>query len=133
MKTKILTIISIIVINVMFFNINIVQASGMSDVITGGDNFIKAGTEQTTDDRTVATIDQTKLKSTSTMVYNILLVSGICVAVVVAAILGIKFMIGSIEEKAQVKDALVPFVIGCIVVFGAFGFWKIFVTIGNRL
>ena len=33
-------------------------------------------------------------------------------------------MIGSIEEKAQVKESLIPFVIGCVVVFGAFGIWK---------
>ena len=42
-------------------------------------------------------------------------------------------MIGSAEEKAQIKDALIPFIIGCIIVFGAFGIWKIFVNIGNSL
>lgn len=127
MKTKILSIILIIVINVIFFNINVVQAAGFSDVITGGDSFLAAGTGQGT------TIDETKLQDTSTMIYNILLILGICVAVIIAAILGIKFMIGSVEEKAQIKDSLVPFVIGCVVVFGAFGIWKIFVTIGNNV
>ena len=42
-------------------------------------------------------------------------------------------MIGSAEEKAKVKEAMVIFVLGCIVVFGAFGFWKVFVTIGQSL
>ena len=42
-------------------------------------------------------------------------------------------MLGSMEEKAQIKEALIPFVIGCIVAFGAFGIWKIFITIGNNL
>lgn len=125
MKTKILVIILIIVINIMFFNINVVQASGISDVITGGDSFLEAGKGQGTN------IDETKLQDTSTMIYNILLILGICISVIIAAILGIKFMMGSVEEKAQVKDALIPFIIGCIVIFGAFGFWKIFVTIGN--
>lgn len=127
MKTKILAIILIIVINVMFFNINIVQASDISDVITGGDNFLNSGKSGS------AKIDEDELQNTSTVIYNILLILGICIAVLISAILGIKFMIGSVEEKAQVKDSLVPFVIGCIVVFGAFGFWKIFVTIGNNL
>ena len=54
------------------------------------------------------------------------------VAVLIGAILGIKFMIGSVEEKAEIKAALVPFIIGCVVVFGAFGIWKIVVTIGNN-
>ena len=111
----------------MFININIVQASEISDVITGGDKFLSSGKNGNT------RIDKTELQNTSTMIYNILLIIGMCIAVIVAAILGIKFMIGSVEEKAQVKDALIPFVIGCIVVFGAFGFWKIFVTIGNNL
>lgn len=126
MIKKGLIIILIIVINIMFLNINIVQAEGITDVFTGGDSFLAAGKEDSS-----TSIDKTELQNTSQMIYNMLLVLGICVAVVIAAILGIKFMIGSVEEKAQVKDALIPFVIGCVVVFGAFGIWKIFVTIGN--
>ena len=123
MKTKILMIILIVVISVIFLNINVVQASGISDVISGGDSFLQSASG--------TTIDEDKLKSSSEMIYNMLLVLGICIAVIVAAILGIKFMIGSMEEKAQVKEALIPFVVGCVVIFGAFGIWKIFVTIGN--
>ena len=111
----------------IFFNINKVQADDISDVITGGDNFLKAGKDED------VSIDEQKLKNTSNMVYNILLIVGMSAAVIIAGILGIKFMIGSVEEKAQIKDALIPFIIGCIVIFGAFGFWKIFVTIGNNL
>ncbi len=129
MKAKsLIIIILIIVINIVLFNINIVQAAGMSDVISGGDNFISAGSNDKT-----ANLDQKKLKNASDMIYNILLISAICVASIYTVILGIKFMIGSVEEKAQIKDALVPFIIGCIVAFGAFGIWKIFITIGNSL
>lgn len=127
MKTKILLIILMLVINVMFLNINVVQADGISDVISGGDSFLQAGVSQGT------SIDTDKLQDTSNMIYNILLILGMCIAVIVSAILGIKFMIGSTEEKAQVKDALIPFVVGCIVIFGAFGIWKIFINIGNSL
>lgn len=128
MKSKVLIIIILlIVINMIFFNINKVQADDISDVITGGDNFLKAGKSED------VSIDEQKLKNTSNMVYNILLIVGMSAAVIIAGILGIKFMIGSVEEKAQIKDALIPFIIGCIVIFGAFGFWKIFVTIGNNL
>ena len=126
-RTKVLIIILIIVINIMFVNINVVQADGILDVITGGDGFLEAGKDMN------VVIDETKLQNTSTMIYNILLTLGICVAVIVSAILGIKFMIGSAEENAKISDSLVPFVIGCIVIFGAFGIWKIFVTIGNNL
>lgn len=127
MKTKLLTIILIIIVSIMFLNTNIVHAAGLSDVITGGDNFIGASSSSGVG------IDTNKITDVSSMVYNILLTAGIVVAVIIAAILGIKFMIGSVEEKAQVKDSLVPFIIGCVVVFGAFGFWKIFVNIGNEV
>lgn len=128
MKSKLLIIIIlIIVINMIFLNINKVQANGISDVITGGDSFLNAGKSQSVG------INEKDLQNTSDIVYNMLLIIGICIAVIVSGILGIKFMIGSAEEKAQIKDALIPFIIGCVVVFGAFGFWKIFVTIGNNL
>lgn len=128
MRTKTLIIIILIIfLNSIFFNVNSVQAAGISDVISGGKGFIQAGSDQE------VTIDQSKLKETSNTLYNILLFAGMCVAIVMSGILGIKFMIGSAEEKAEIKDALIPFIIGCIVVFGAFGIWKIFINIGNRL
>ncbi len=130
---KNLIIISLIImINAVFCNISTVQAGGLSDVITGGDGFISAGenANSLTFDKDIL---ENKLQDTSSYVYNILLFIGMAVALIIAGILGIKFMIGSTEEKAQIKDALVPFVIGCVVIFGAFGIWKIFVTIGNSL
>ena len=147
MKNKVITILSMVfVIFTLISNINIVQAnttsnskasvngdsgssseSSLSDVISGGDSFIQAGKDGS------AKIDKGSLQNASSSIYNILLICGMIVAVLIGAILGIKFMIGSVEEKAEIKAALVPFVIGCIVVFGAFGIWKIVVTVGNNL
>ena len=146
MKNKVITILSMVfVIFTLISNINIVQAnttsngkasvngdsgssseSSLSDVISGGDSFIQAGKDGS------AKIDKGSLKNASSSIYNILLICGMIVAVLIGAILGIKFMIGSVEEKAEIKAALVPFVIGCIVVFWAFGIWKILVTVGNN-
>ena len=128
MKKKSLIIISLmIIINIMFSCINMVQAAGIGDVITGGDDFMHAGNSGTIG------IDHSKLQETSKMINNILMILAMCIAVVISAVLGIKFMIASVEEKAQIKDALVPFVVGCIVVFGAFGIWRIFIDIGYKL
>lgn len=125
---KSLIIISMLLaLNITFGNIYKVQAAGISDFITGGDNFINAGKDGN------VSIDEDKLADTSSYIYNILLLAGMSIAVIIIGILGIKFMIGSVEEKAQIKDAIVPFVIGCIVIFGAFGIWKIFVTMGKNL
>lgn len=133
MKLKTVVIfVLILIVNIIFFNINIVKASGISDVITGGDDFISAG-QETDDVKKKITLDEQEVINTSNYIYNILLISGMSIAVIISSILGIKFMIGSVEEKAQIKDALIPFVIGCIVIFGAFGIWRIFITIGNSL
>lgn len=120
-------IIVVCMLNMVIFNINTVQASGLGNVFSGGDTFILAGKNGD------AKLDNDKLKSASSDIYNILLVIGICVAVITISVLGIKFMIGSVEEKAQVKEALIPFVIGCVVVFGAFGIWKIVTELGSMI
>ena len=128
MRNKIIiSVICLIIINMLFLNINTVQAAGISDVITGADNFIQAGQSGG------ASVDTSKLKDTSTSIFNILTTVGMVAAVIMASVLGIQFMIGSAEEKAKVKDSLVVFVIGCIVIFGAFGIWKIAVNILNDL
>ena len=151
MKNKVFLILLLVfVIFAIASNINIVQAvqtkgtttkdkdmntytkqdyssdTSLSDVISGGDSFINAGKGGS------AQIDKGSLQNASSSIYNILVICGVIIAVLIGSIMGIKFMIGSVEEKAEIKAALVPFVIGCIVVFGAFGIWKIVVTIGNN-
>ena len=54
---------------------------------------------------------------------------GVIVAVIGIIFLGIKYMTGAAEEQAKVKETLIPFVIGCIVVFGAFAIWSAVVNI----
>lgn len=151
MKNKVFLILLLVfVIFAIASNINIVQAvqtkgtttkdkdmntytkqdyssdTSLSGVISGGDSFIQAGKGGS------AQIDKGSLQNASSSIYNILLICGVIIAVLIGSIMGIKFMIGSVEEKAEIKAALVPFAIGCIVVFGAFGIWKIVVTIGNN-
>ena len=127
MKKKMMFFIILVICIINIYTC--VQAdTSIKDSMSGADSFISAG--QSSD---VVVVDKVKLKSASDSIFNILLVAGIIIAVILSPILGIKFMIGSVEEKAQVKETLIPFVIGCIVVFGAFTIWKIFVTIGANL
>lgn len=69
------------------------------------------------------------LSNVSNTIFNILVTVGIIIAVLMGAILGIKLMISGVEEKAQVKKLLMPYVVGCIIIFGGFGIWKLVVTI----
>ena len=70
------------------------------------------------------TISSKKLKNMSDTIYSILLAIGIVVAVIVGLLLGMKFITGGIEEKAEVKAMLVPYIVGCVVLFGAFTIWR---------
>ena len=44
---------------------------------------------------------------------------GIVIAVIVLMVLGIKYMMGSAEEKAEYKKTFIPYIIGAILVFAA--------------
>mgnify|MGYP004689925447 FL=1 len=87
-------------------------------VISGADKFINSAD-------TNNTIDQGSLKSTIDLIYNILLAIGLIVAVTAGAVLGVQFMMASADGKAEVKEKLIPYTIGCTVIFGAFGIWKL--------
>jgi len=52
-------------------------------------------------------------------IIGILQLVGIFVAVIVLVIIGIKYMIGSAEEKAEYKKVMLPYIIGAILIFAA--------------
>lgn len=125
MKKKVISLI--IIINILINISNIAYAGDLWEIYNGAAGFIQSGSSG------VGVMNQEKIQEVSNSIYNILLVIGICIATVVIVILGIKFIIGSVEEKSQIKELLIPFIIGCVVVFGAFAIWKIVVNIGNYI
>ncbi len=133
MKSKILNILLICAFLVLSItNINYAQEVNedrnqtIDQVMGGAENFISgANTENT--------ISQSSLKNTIDLIYNILLAVGIIVAVVAGAILGVQFMVASADGKAELKERLVPYVVGCVVIFGAFGIWKIVMIFINTM
>lgn len=44
---------------------------------------------------------------------------GIVVAVVILLVLGIKYMVGSAEEKAEYKKTMIPYIVGAILIFAS--------------
>ena len=73
------------------------------------------------------------VKEINDNIYNVLSTLGIVLSVIVGGILGIQIMWGSIEQQVKAKEMLMPYVIGCIVIFGAFGIWKLAVTIFSQI
>ncbi len=98
-------------------------SEGGSSLFSGANDFVKDGEKQVR-----KSLNEEKLKETSNSIYNILLAIAMVIAVAVGSFLGIKFMTSSVDEQAKIKELLVPYVAGCIVVFGAIGIWKLAVT-----
>ena len=58
------------------------------------------------------TVAGEKVKNLGNQVLGVLQAIGIVVSVVVLIILGIKYMLGSIDQKAEYKKSMLPYVIG---------------------
>lgn len=99
-------------------NENIKVATTTEDIVSGANDFINHGKGN-------SPINEDNLKQASNLIYNTLLIVGIILAVIWSTYLGIKYMVGSVEEKANVKESIKIFIVGCIVLFGAFGIWKL--------
>lgn len=117
-------IILLLVLFIMFSILGqVAYADSIGEAIQGADDFISEakspGTKIKTDN----------LKKLSNQLYNVLLVIGMIVAIIIGLVLGIQFMTGSVEAKSKVKESLVPYISGCVVIFGAFGIWKLVVII----
>lgn len=67
----------------------------------------------------VTTSGASKVKSIGQKVVGIVQTVGSVAAVVVLVVLGIKYMMGSTEEKAEYKKTLLPYVIGAVLIFAA--------------
>lgn len=126
MKYKRIKIIIILFLIIAFVGIftNKVFASGLSEVLSGGKSFISSGSSG-------ATVNDKLLQETSSQIYNILLTLGVIIELAVGVVIGIKLMTSEAENKAEAKKSLVVFVVGSVVVFGAFGIWKVLVTFLN--
>lgn len=74
-----------------------------------------------------------KIETATSKILTVISNIGIAVSVIMLAILGIKYMMGSVEEKAEYKQGLVPYVIGAFVLFGITTFVKILMAFGDKI
>ena len=52
-------------------------------------------------------------------ILGVLQTIGVVLAVVILVILGIKYMMGSAEEKAEYKKTMIPYLVGAVFIFAA--------------
>ena len=114
-------LINIMVIFIILFNLFIpnAYAGPLQDIMNRAEGFVNNG------ENGGNVINNDALREGSNTLYNVLLVIGIAVAFIWGIVLGIQFITGSLGEKADVKKNLIVYIIGCIIIFGAFGIWKL--------
>ena len=59
----------------------------------------------------------TEIKTLGNSIVGILQVVGIVLSVVVIIVLGIKYMLGSAEEKSEYKKSMLPYIVGAALIF----------------
>lgn len=116
---KMLKFILVFVSFIMLFSNSVFAGEySVSNIFKDAQNFLKVG------NAAPETIDTEALHNTSNFIYKLLFSIGLVVAIIVGMVLGIQFMVSSAEDKAKVKEALVAYVVSCIVLFGAYGIWR---------
>lgn len=120
MNKKLVKIFSILLIAIMLCSIclNVFALSPKS--ITGSDTVEGAS----------------ELKSVGNGIVGILRTVGIILSVIILIILGIKYMMGSAEEKADYKKSMIPYIVGAALIFAASAFaeviFQFFTNISTR-
>ena len=98
----------------------------VDEIMNEADGFLNTGKEET------VPVNGENVRVGSGILYNILLAIAVVAAVVIGLYLGIKFMMSSAEDRAKVKEALIPYIAGCVVIFASFTIWKLVISIlGN--
>ena len=90
------------------------------DVLSDTENFIPTEEDPPEDFLTMANI-----------VLTVITTVGMVVSVLIVAIIGIKYMIGSVEEKAEYKKDMIPYLVGAVLTFSITSIVKILQAIGE--
>lgn len=105
MKINIIKILTMLVSIVLILSIIIPSISYAEDL----------GLGNLSDYKNEAKID--KIQTKANLIIGLIRIVGTIVSVVALIIIGIKYMMGSLEEKAEYKKTLKPYLIGAFLVF----------------
>lgn len=78
-------------------------------------------------------VNSEKLAAKANIIIGALQIIGTVISVAALGILGIKYMVGSVEEKAEYKKTLKPYIIGAVMVFGITNILAIVVKIALQI
>ena len=104
-KTKVVTITMILIVTILLMINPIVNATIDPDEFDPSKNPI--------------TVEDTKaVTNVAGPIINIIATIGIVVSIIGLMIIGIKYMIGTVEEKAEYKKTMIPYIVGIFMIVG---------------
>lgn len=66
-----------------------------------------------------SSVNTTEMQTVGNRIIGFIRAGGIIVSVIMLMVIGIKYMLGSAEEKAEYKKSLMPYVIGAVLLLTA--------------
>ena len=73
--------------------------------------------------------DMDEVVDAAGIIVSVIRTFGIIVSVIVLLIIGIKYMVGSVEERADYKTSMRPYLIGVLIFFGLSQFLAVIIDI----
>lgn len=116
---KIIFLIMLLII-MIFFMTNVVQAATDTDVnidFNPDDWKPNSGEGVSEEQGTTGALQANKLMNIGNAIVGIVQIVGSFTSVIVLIIIGIRYMMGSVEERAEYKKAMTPYIIGAVMVF----------------
>lgn len=119
------TILSVLITVLLMFCMPLYsKALTLDDIIDNGNSFLEVEDSKP---------DEGKLQDLSNTVSGILLTIALVVTLISAVVMGINFVVQSVEDKAKIKESMIPWIIGIFISFGAYAIWKITMSIFYNL
>ena len=74
-----------------------------------------------------------EVKTLGGKLMGVLQTAGVVISVIILIVLGIKYMMGSAEEKAEYKKTMIPYLVGAILIFAASTIASIIFSFANGM
>lgn len=121
MKGKTIKLLSVLLVAIMII-------TSTTSVFAASFDDVKSNMEAHVDD-----INSDKITTTGGGIMGILQVVAMVIAVIILIVIGIKYMMGSAQEKAEYKKTFIPYIIGAILVFAAAALAGVVVNFANSI
>jgi type IV secretory pathway VirB2 component (pilin) len=104
-------IIFLTIFLIAIMSINIYAITSVNDLIDKNGPMNGVQNMESTDGSGVGAVLNTAI--------GLLQIAGTGIAVITVTLLGAKYMLSSVDQKAEIKNKATPIVIGCVILFGA--------------